>query len=1068
MGTTKSGKKVNYFIDDKGGFTITNYNNSKALANFFPGIAGRYGIPMWVFYVNRGQAINSFGTGGKDTAFLEFQPANKAWQETPFRGFRTFVKLERPGKSLFYEPFCACFSNLGFDVENRISMSSYDLKLEEHNKTIGLKTSVEYFTVPQDCYAGLARVLTIENTGRKPARMEVLDGLPQVVPYGVSNLFLKKLSRTIEAWMRVERGPHGIPLYKLDVDPVDRPQVIHIASANFYLGFEIEKSRASIFKTIVDPDCLFGANRDFSYPRSFLLSRRFQYPREQEMQCKTPCGFSFLDLELKPGEKRSFYFMCGTVREAAMAAEVVERIIDPGYIPGKRSENQALIEDLQTDVQTASSTREFDLYIKQTYLDNVMRGGYPAVLDHADGSSVFYLYSRKHGDLERDYNKFMTEPSYFSQGNGNYRDINQNRRSDVWLHPETRDINVITFCNLIQADGFNPLIVKGTSFCIQPSREFDARLKVLVGEPALERLKELLFDRFTPGDVVRFLEDNKISLSMPPDEFIGMLIAHAQRYDEADHGEGFWTDHWEYNLDLLDSYWGVYPEKRRELLLEKKIFSFYDNFWVVAPRSKKYVLYNGQPRQLGAVVVDEEKKKLIGRRVEFPHLARAAHGSGGIVRTTLINKFLCLFANKIASLDPFGTGIEMEANKPNWFDALNGLPALFGSSVCETFELKRLSAMLRDFLSSEKIDGLQVIAEIADFLTALEPLLAGSFSDLSYWDASTSLKEQYREKTRLGFSGEDKTLSSSRLLEILDAALAKLDRAIDKAKNKGTYDGYFINEVISYSQDGDHIKPEKFSQKRLPEFLETPMHAMRLSGQKREAAALYVQTKKGPLYDRELSMYRVTDSLKTMPEEIGRCRVFTPGWLENESIWLHMEYKYLLEVLKAGLYEEFFLDFKACLIPFQKPEKYGRSILENSSFVVSSAFPYKRMHGNGMVARLSGSTAEMLSIWLLMGAGPQPFSLDSAGRPVLRLAPILPSWLFDRKGTYSFTFLGRTAVTYHNPGKKDTFGKGAARLFRISFKDGKDQVTIDGDTIPSPLAETIRSGGVSTIDAYLR
>ena len=29
------------------------------------------------------------------------------------------------------------------------------------------------------------------------------------------------------------------------------------------------------------------------------------------------------------------------------------------------------------------------------------------------------------------------------------------------------------------------------------------------------------------------------------------------------------------------------------------------------------------------------------------------------------------------------------------------------------------------------------------------------------------------------------------------------------------------------------------------------------------------------------------------------------GWLENESIWLHMEYKYLLELIRNGMYEAF-------------------------------------------------------------------------------------------------------------------------------------------------------------------
>ncbi|HOU36914.1 MAG TPA: hypothetical protein PK562_06560, partial [Candidatus Omnitrophota bacterium] len=105
MAKKRSSQKVSYHLNNTGGFVIENYNYSKPLANFFPGIAGRYGIPMWVFYVNRGQGINSFGTDGKDAAILEFQPANKAWQQTSLLGFRTFMKVASGAKEHFYEPF---------------------------------------------------------------------------------------------------------------------------------------------------------------------------------------------------------------------------------------------------------------------------------------------------------------------------------------------------------------------------------------------------------------------------------------------------------------------------------------------------------------------------------------------------------------------------------------------------------------------------------------------------------------------------------------------------------------------------------------------------------------------------------------------------------------------------------------------------------------------------------------------------------------------------------------------------------------------------------------------------
>ena len=46
--------RPNYSLDEAGRFTVENYNWAKPFSNFFPGIAGAWGIPMWVFYVSRG------------------------------------------------------------------------------------------------------------------------------------------------------------------------------------------------------------------------------------------------------------------------------------------------------------------------------------------------------------------------------------------------------------------------------------------------------------------------------------------------------------------------------------------------------------------------------------------------------------------------------------------------------------------------------------------------------------------------------------------------------------------------------------------------------------------------------------------------------------------------------------------------------------------------------------------------------------------------------------------------------------------------------------------------------
>ena len=1063
-------KTPKYYLNNSGEFVIENYNYSKPLSNFFPGIAGRYGIPIWTFYVNRGQAISSFGVKDKDHAILEFLPANKAWQLVSTQGFRTFIKITCRGKTIFYEPFHNGFSNLGYNLANKMLISPAGLALEEINSSLKLKIRVEYFNIPSDNYAALARILKIENIGNKDRTIELVDGLAQIIPFGTNNFFLKKMSRTIEAWMGVENLKNKAPFYRLKVDPADRPEVIHIKEGNFYLGFSFEAKTASLASPVVDPENVFGEITDFSYPANFIKNKKIKI--SASLNNKTPCAFSFLNLKLKKGRGKTFYSVIGYMRDLETLNKSLAKITGAGYLEFKQNENNRLINELTSGISTSSSSREFDLYSKQTYLDNLMRGGYPYTFGSGEN---FYLYSRKHGDPERDYNKFQISPTYFSQGNGNYRDLNQNRRNDVWFNPGIKDSNITEFFNLIQLDGFNPLIVKGSNFILKDTQDLKAKLNGLCPKAGLEHLISFLNKPFSPGELILFIEDNRIKLTCSYDEFLDKVTASSLKITEAEHGEGFWSDHWHYNLDLLNSYLRIYPEKFKDILFNERKFTFFDNAEIVRPRSEKYVLYNGQPRQLHAVICDNAKKEMLHKRHELPHLVRTQSGRGQIYQTSLINKLLCLLVNKFASLDPFGIGVEMESDKPNWFDALNGLPALFGSSLCETFELKRLAIFIKESIQKNAVDKLSIGEEIYSCLTKLAQVTSDSLNntidDYTWWDETHSIKENYRLMTKMGVSGNEPEALSSEIIGTINTFLKKIELGISKARDEknNIYCGYFINEVAEYKNAGvNFIKPAKFKQIRLPLFLEAQMHALRMSNNQGQARLIYKNTKKSGLFDKKLKMYKVTASLNKMPEEIGRCRIFTPGWLENESIWLHMEYKYILELLKSGLDKEFYAELKNVLIPFQKPEVYGRSILENASFLVSSAFPDKKLHGNGFVARLSGSTAEFIEMWLIMNLGLNPFSVDSNNGLSLEFKPKLAGWMFNRKGEYSFNFLSKVRVTYHNPKKKDTFGEDAANIVKIVLWDKEKAIEFNSSVIPPPYAEKIRSRQINKIDIYLK
>lgn len=1074
-----------YSLSGDGSFEIGDYNRSKTFCNFLPGIAGLKGTPMWVFTVNRGQGIASFGVGSKDQAFLEFFPANKALQNVTTLGFRTFLKGRRGAKSFQHEPFRRP------SPKQTMRVRAHELSIEERDEVHGLETSVVHFTIPGEPLAVLARQVTVRNLDRKPLDLEFLDGLPQVTPYGMNEFFIKQMSRTIEAWMVVDNVERKAPYYRLRVDATDRPEVVRIEAGNFFFGsVEPAPGRWRPLEPVVDPERVFGSVQDYGVPERFLEASPYT-AGAQVLENRTPCAMGYARVSLAAGRAVRWVSYFGHAPSLPELNRYVQRSRKGGYVEAKRQENRLLIESLQSPCFTATDEPAYDSYCAQAYLDNLLRGGRPIRLGGT--GPVFHVYSRKHGDLERDYNRFLVEPTYFSQGNGNFRDVNQNRRNDPWFDPQVGDLNIRTFYNFLQPDGFNPLVLKGSRFRLAPSALRSLR-GVLTPRQA-SALNAFIRKPFAPGELCRACETLGISGGRF-DRLLARLAPRLEREDLAEHGEGYWIDHWTYNLDHLESYLSIFPERGDRLLWGDRSFTFHDSDHVVRPRDAKHQLHEGRVRQYGSVVLDKEKARLIASRAQTPHLVRTRHGKGSVYRTTLMAKLVCLALNKLASVDPHGSGIEMEADKPGWCDALNGLPGLLGSSSCELYELKRLADFIEEAAAEADGRSVRLPEELDELLRALDRLLSARpiLDAHRYWDAATAAKERYRAATRLGFSGREKVLRSTELRAFFARAKERLAVMIERLSDPATslVPTYFHADARSYrplKRDGKvvTVRAAGFRRVTLPHYLEGPVHAMKIERDPARRRRLAAAVRSSALFDRKLLMYKVNAPLASAPVEIGRARIFSPGWLENESVFLHMEYKWLLELLRAGLAEEFFRDFRNVLIPFQDPERYGRSPLEHSSFIASSAFSDPSQHGRGFVARLSGSTAEFLTMWLWMNLGRRPFAIGPSGRLVLRFEPTLPAFLFTRRESvrryvdhrlvertfrlpeHSLAFLlfGRTLVTYHNPKRLDTYGRSRAVVRRVRLTAKGRSVDFRSDTVPSPHAERVRDGLVERIDIEL-
>jgi hypothetical protein len=144
-----------YYLKDQQ-FIIENYDKQKPFASFLPGVAGINGIPMWVYYTNRGQGIAGFGIENKDGSILDFVPANQSYRRTETIGFRTFIKKE----GYVHEIFSSASRK---DISRKMIIESNSVGFEEINKELDLSITVKYFTVSEQSYPGLVRKVVLKS-----------------------------------------------------------------------------------------------------------------------------------------------------------------------------------------------------------------------------------------------------------------------------------------------------------------------------------------------------------------------------------------------------------------------------------------------------------------------------------------------------------------------------------------------------------------------------------------------------------------------------------------------------------------------------------------------------------------------------------------------------------------------------------------------------------------------------------------------------------------------------------------------------------------------------------------
>lgn len=1032
-------------------FEIRDYDRYPPFASFLPGIAGPEGAPLWCMYVNRGQGVCSFGVDSKDQAIAEFFPATSAYRLAGLYGFRTFIA---DYSGIYHEPFS---NHQGYGSEGHRCMliEPHALTLRDENHSAGWAVEVQYFSVVNSPTPALCRRLKVRNLHGNRRHVRIADGLPVIVPAGVSDIALKKVRRITEGFVRVRQHDSGAAMYALPASMQDSSEVQEIQAASFFGGWTKTVSGQLALPLAVDPDALFMPGSDFILPEKFVSNEVDL--EAQNWNNRLPCGFALYEGEVGAEESVEIFSYSGVARNHDLLDSFISEMCIQGCFDIQEAAARSLVQEITRPAVGYTSSLELNGYLVQNYLDNVLRGGIPYVMPSVDGVRPLHLYARRHGDMERDYNEFRVPANPLSEGIGNYRDILQNRRHDCWLYPEVGTGEIRAFLELIQPDGYNPLGVEGFRWQL-PNEQTALEHCPSSQRDHQETFVRLTTEPFAPGMLMQWLNDNLIRMESPLDWVNDVLQAGQARLSAVGDEDGYWSEHWCYLTDMIEAWRALHPSDLAGLL-DQVVGWFEPEMRVLTEGERRTRREGGKLRLYGALRPRGEND----RRSPWPEVSVRA-------------KLVALAAIKAMTLDPEGRGLEMEAGRPCWNDALNGLPGLFGSSLCETAELARLVRLLREYQTD--LCGIELPVPAAELVTKAVDILKSLPYD---WHSARQLREDYRlaayESTETGLKRIDGKTITMLLERIESTCLAGIEAS--RIAGSPLIHTYYMRDGV-VPEDCDDLATfdrSAIGAQPLPLFLEGQVHLLRLVQDKEEAEAIYKAVRASTLYDIPLGMLMLNENLDPCTQEIGRARTFSRGIYENESIWLHMSYKFLVELLRHQLVEEFYDEARTMLVPFMEPEKYGRSIFENSSFLASSSCPEAGIHGRGFVARLSGSTAEFIHIWLCLTVGYSPFRETPEGL-VFELDPALPGeWFTTEESTIvwngnkevlpenslAFCLFGKILCVYHNQSRRHTRGDRGVSVCGYEV----DGARVDGKVITGGLAQKIRDRLVDRIDVWL-
>ena len=754
----------------------------------------------WMFISSTG----SLSAGRKNSEFslFPYYTDDKITESSDITGSKTIIIVKINNKNFLWEPFSNRFKG-AYKVSRNIYKNTIGNKVifEEINHDLNIEFSYQWNSSNK---YGFIRKSLLKNNSNNDLDINILDGIQNILPYGVGEGLQIAQSNLVDAYKKCElEDKSKLGIFTLSAIIVDKAEPSEALKANTVWTTEIDNTKHLLSSLQLDN-----------------FRNGIELCNENEIKAEKGAYFINKKIKLKVNSSKEWMIVCNVNQTISDVISLKNSIIKDREIKSK-VENDVLLGSLNLrelvgnadGLQLTNDKLRMIRHFSNTMF-NIMRGGifddnyqiekndflpyikkanfsiYKSFNETLNNlSDVFtihdlksisenisnhdfkrlcteYLplkFSRRHGDPSRPWNKFSINTRSEIDGSkildyqGNWRDIFQNWEALAYSYPQFIEGMIHKFLNSTTFDGYNPYRVTKDGF-----------------------------------DWETIEPDN-------PWSYIG-----------------YWGDHQIiYLLKFLEFIENHYPSKLYKYF-SKSLFVYANvpykikSYDKILKDSKNTIDYDHQ----NELLIDKRKKEIgIDGSLVFNNKSEIHH-------VNFIEKILATLLSKVSNFVP-GGGIWMNTQRPEWNDANNALVGN-GISMVTLYYLRRFVHFFNSLLERTDLISVEISSELNKFFNDIsfalnenKNVLDLSISDLDrkkIVDLLGKAGSNYRDTIyNNSFVGIKSAIGIKEIKELLQLLLNYIDHSIDS--NKRSDKLYHAYNLLTIDND-------KISISNLPEMLE--------------------------------------------------------------------------------------------------------------------------------------------------------------------------------------------------------------------------------------------------------